>query len=387
VSRFRLVRPRNLVPVLLAVSLSLAGAAGAAPPSTESGKKAARPHYEKGAAEYNLGHFSESIAEFEKAYELDPAPILLFNIAQAHSQNGSNERAALFYRRYLEQAPNAANRPEVEKRIKDLEEMMKQQNDVKRRPPTEVTDQQQEAARTDPTRASVQTTTPPPMTTPSVVTGSATPPAAAPAATPAATPQPEGTVAGGPGATADDLGRRIRLRASGGLALPRFGGLEGSQPAQFSMRVGGEYTFDLGGPGYLDVGLGLSFVPFSYTRLDTGANVGSSFWGVMAAGVYRYRLTRELELSGEIGIGVIWLTGVGEESPFVKPDAGGTVPGTSGALAMPSVSLGVAAIYRLPYRIFVYGQPGFTFSKTATDGLTISSVSRFDFALGVGYAL
>jgi hypothetical protein len=204
------------------------------------------------------------------------------------------------------------------------------------------------------------------------------------------TPAPEGSVSGGPGTKlSDDLGRRIRVRASGGVALPRFGGLEGSQPAQFAMRLGGEYTFDLGGPGYLDVGLGLSFVPFSYSRIDTGASVGSSFWGVMAAGVYRYRLTRELELSGEIGVGVVWMTGIGEESPFVQPEAGttGNVPGTSGALAMPSVSLGVAAIYRLPYRIFVYGQPGFLFSKTATDGLTISSVSRFDFALGVGYAL
>jgi hypothetical protein len=108
----------------------------------------------------------------------------------------------------------------------------------------------------------------------------------------------------------------------------------------------------------------------------------------MAAGVYRYRMTRELELSGELGVGVVWWTGVGEESPFVKPDPGSTnVPGTSGALAMPSVLVGVAAIYRLPYRLFVYAQPALTYSATATDGLTISSVSRIDLAIGVGYAL
>ena len=89
--------------------------------ASEAGKKAAKPHYEKGASECNLGHFAEAISEFEKAYEQDPAPILLFNIAQAHRQSGNNERAAFFYRRYLEQEPNADNRVDVEKRIKDLE--------------------------------------------------------------------------------------------------------------------------------------------------------------------------------------------------------------------------------------------------------------------------
>jgi tetratricopeptide (TPR) repeat protein len=46
---------------------------------TEADKKAARPHYETGATEYNLGHFEEAIAQFEQAYELDHSPILLFN--------------------------------------------------------------------------------------------------------------------------------------------------------------------------------------------------------------------------------------------------------------------------------------------------------------------
>src|SRR6516165_5979940 len=120
------------------MALALAASLGARPAAAgEAAKKAAKPHYDKGASEYNLGHFAEAISEFEKAYEQDPAPILLFNIAQAHRQSGNNERAAFFYRRYLEQDPNSDNRADVEKRIKDLELVIQQQNDVKRRPPTE----------------------------------------------------------------------------------------------------------------------------------------------------------------------------------------------------------------------------------------------------------
>ena len=143
--------------------------------ASEAGKKAAKPHYEKGASEYNLGHFAEAISEFEKAYEQDPAPILLFNIAQAHRQSGNNERAAFFYRRYLEQDPNTDNRADVEKRIKDLELVIQQQNDVKRRPPTEVTDQDHHSATQPGSAPPPPITAPPPAAPPPPVPGPAPP--------------------------------------------------------------------------------------------------------------------------------------------------------------------------------------------------------------------
>ena len=100
--------------------------------------RAAKAHYDKGVMLYNLGHFTESITEFEQAYQIDSAPILLYNIAQAHRQLGNNERAAFFYRRYIEAAPDAPNRADVEKRMHELEELVKKQGDAKQRPPTEV---------------------------------------------------------------------------------------------------------------------------------------------------------------------------------------------------------------------------------------------------------
>jgi tetratricopeptide (TPR) repeat protein len=84
-------------------------------------KQGAESHYNKGMRAYTLGHFQEAIEEFEKAYELKSEPIFLYNIAQSHRQNNNPQRAIFFYRRYLEAAPNAKNRANVEKRILDLQ--------------------------------------------------------------------------------------------------------------------------------------------------------------------------------------------------------------------------------------------------------------------------
>src|SRR4029077_20410488 len=127
----------NPRPPCLFVAITVLGLLCALPARAQT-NRAAKAHAEKGTREYNLGHFAEAIAAFEKAYEIDPAPILLFNIGQAHRQTGNNERATFFYRRYLEQAPNAPNRAQVEKRVHELDEIIEKQNELRRRPPPSV---------------------------------------------------------------------------------------------------------------------------------------------------------------------------------------------------------------------------------------------------------
>jgi tetratricopeptide (TPR) repeat protein len=106
--------------------------------AAESGDpKAAGRHYRKGTTEYNIGHFENAIAEFEKAYAISPQPILLYNIAQSHRQLGNHERALFFYRRYLEGAPNAPNRADIERRMHELEATLKAQNEPRVQPPAE----------------------------------------------------------------------------------------------------------------------------------------------------------------------------------------------------------------------------------------------------------
>jgi tetratricopeptide (TPR) repeat protein len=115
----------------LVAILSLAAPVSAAPVDT----KGASRHYKKGLTEYNLGHFDAAVEEFEQAYALNPQPILLYNIAQSHRQLGHHERALFFYRRYLEGAPEAKNRVDIEARMRELEESLKRENDVRTQPP------------------------------------------------------------------------------------------------------------------------------------------------------------------------------------------------------------------------------------------------------------
>ena len=85
-------------------------------------KQQAKELYEEGKRLYNVGEFDRAIAAWKKGYELHPSPDFLFNIGQAYRRKPENRQALFFYQRYLREKPNAANRPEVETIIKELEE-------------------------------------------------------------------------------------------------------------------------------------------------------------------------------------------------------------------------------------------------------------------------
>lgn len=166
---------RRFALLLVASVLSFAFAPEA---GAQSMKKGAKVYFEKGATEYNLGHFNEAITQFEKAYEIDAAPILLFNIGQCHRQTGNKERALFFYRRYLEQNPKAENRNDVENRMAELERSLKEEKDLQQRPPTSLA---APPAKTEP--GPVSEMPPPQETTPAAATGGTTAGGPAPAST------------------------------------------------------------------------------------------------------------------------------------------------------------------------------------------------------------
>jgi tetratricopeptide (TPR) repeat protein len=94
--------------------------AGEPAPPVAPTTKQAQVHYDRAIVAYNLARFDEAIAGFSRAYELDPAPILLFNLAQSHWKKGDDREALFFYRRYLEAEPATTLRPRVEARIGEL---------------------------------------------------------------------------------------------------------------------------------------------------------------------------------------------------------------------------------------------------------------------------
>ena len=95
----------------------------AAPPAhAENDVRArARARFDEAQLDYKLGRFDEALEGYRSAYELVAHPDLLFNIGQCYRQMGNCERALFFYRQFLEDAPQAENRPLVMELIAECE--------------------------------------------------------------------------------------------------------------------------------------------------------------------------------------------------------------------------------------------------------------------------
>ena len=357
--------------------LAVCAAGAPAPARAEGARASAKTYYERGTTDYNLGHFDEAIKAYEQAYEVDHAPILLFNIAQAHRQLGNNERAVFFYRRYLENAPkDVDNRSLVETRIKDLEELLQKQTELKQKPPTSVGKEQAETVSAGgerpATQASTRTPEPPPVQPESNL-------AAAPSnATDVSTST---AFKAQPPVAAPNAPRPLRFGLDLGPEIANFAGSQIASPTIFCVRIFGGYSFALG-DGAVDVGGALSLSPLQYQRTDNGAQSLSSLFGAFLRGGVQYPIAVEgaLHAIGDLGLGVIWWSGLGSKNPFTVSG----VPAT-GAIAMPTVRIAAGLQYDLPRHFFVYLLPAYTFSKT-TSGIesVVSHVGLIDIPLGIG---
>ena len=80
-----------------------------------------KQHFETGRNAYNAGDYVTAIREFKQAEQLRPSPILDYNIGLANEKLGKRRVAVKYYKRYLEEQPNAANKAEVEQKVAALE--------------------------------------------------------------------------------------------------------------------------------------------------------------------------------------------------------------------------------------------------------------------------
>jgi iron complex outermembrane receptor protein len=82
----------------LAVAIALASCpAFADPPSRD-----AEALLNEGIAAYQAGKYAEAAVELEKAYDINHAPRMLFNIARAYDKGGDTAAAVRYYDRYLQ---------------------------------------------------------------------------------------------------------------------------------------------------------------------------------------------------------------------------------------------------------------------------------------------
>jgi len=98
------------------------GRARAAEPqaATPAAKAIAKKAYEQGTAHYKKAEWDLAIEQFEICQQNFPQPVFLYNIAQAHNKAGRPKPALEYYKKYLEAAPTAQNRADVEQIITEL---------------------------------------------------------------------------------------------------------------------------------------------------------------------------------------------------------------------------------------------------------------------------
>jgi tetratricopeptide (TPR) repeat protein len=97
----------------------------ALPAVSDADRARARALYEEGVGLFAARDWVAAMERFSAAYALDPSPVLLYNLARAAEENGEADGAVAHYRAYLEKFPDAEDRPEVERRIRILDAVLR----------------------------------------------------------------------------------------------------------------------------------------------------------------------------------------------------------------------------------------------------------------------
>jgi tetratricopeptide (TPR) repeat protein len=91
-------------------------------PSAEA-KEAARAAYGRGQAAFSGGQFATAKLAFQEAFDAVPNPIVLLSIAESEMKLEQFTEAVVTWQRYLELKPDAADRADIETKIKTLAAM------------------------------------------------------------------------------------------------------------------------------------------------------------------------------------------------------------------------------------------------------------------------
>ena len=96
-------------------------------PAAAADSKEAQAHFANAARAYQEGRYEDAVDLFLKAYQIDPQPELLYNVAQAYERLGDVRNALRSYRDYLRQHPSDQDRKFVETRVQNLERRLREQ--------------------------------------------------------------------------------------------------------------------------------------------------------------------------------------------------------------------------------------------------------------------
>jgi hypothetical protein len=118
-------RPRPFALLFSMILLALGSREARAQLSAQQ-KQDIHVHYQQATRAYDLGKYQEAVDEYQKVYEIDGDPVMLYNIGQAYRLNDQAQESIHFYRRYLQRSPEARNRDDVERKIAALEKLIEE---------------------------------------------------------------------------------------------------------------------------------------------------------------------------------------------------------------------------------------------------------------------
>lgn len=103
---------------------------------TASAQVDPRAEFERGQAAYRLGDYDRAIEAWQRAYDADPQPLLLYNLSQAYERLGRLQEAVDALDRYLANAaPNDPRQADARARVAALRERLSRTGIVVRNAP------------------------------------------------------------------------------------------------------------------------------------------------------------------------------------------------------------------------------------------------------------
>lgn len=105
----------------LAPWLALALLMACAGPAAAQDFAAAGKRFAAAQQAFAKGQFAVAAAEYQASYDISRDPSVLANIGESWDKAGDPRKAVEAYRKYVGEAPRAADRPKVETRIRELE--------------------------------------------------------------------------------------------------------------------------------------------------------------------------------------------------------------------------------------------------------------------------
>jgi tetratricopeptide (TPR) repeat protein len=91
----------------------------------DTAESRARQKFKEGQAHFAAGRFREAANAYEAAYAAKPLPAFLFNLGQCYRNLDEPARAITYFKAYLLDARNAANRDSIQRTITELEAQMR----------------------------------------------------------------------------------------------------------------------------------------------------------------------------------------------------------------------------------------------------------------------